>query len=311
MAKFKIVWAVDPTQKMSDYENIITELKTWAMRLDAEVQPVSVFSESIFVFPADILPPWNDDFEDYTQRSLSTQFEKAPTDSFLTPQALFVTHLSRRGMARELGAYAEKKGADLIFTATRNANSWNPFRLGGFAETLLATSKVPVLLMSLKTLANANASIESVLFPTDFEAESLNALQLLEPVLKAFKSKLVLFNQIEAYDMTSPYIGWGLPMPAQASIEDGIEKTRTKESSIWIENLKAKGIEATAMVQRQRQSLSEEILKMARQKKVGLIAMASHSEPLTQVLLGSVARDVLAKAKCPVLIFHRPKQVLS
>lgn len=55
--------------------------------------------------------------------------------------------------------------------------------------------------------------------------------------------------------------------------------------------------------------LDVEIIEMAKNKKVGLIALASQRGSLGQIILGSVAQDVLLQAKCPIIIFYRPPGV--
>lgn len=303
----KILWSVDPTQNPSEAKNIIKELKIWAEHLNCDIQPVSIFSKSTLNFPVEVAIPWKDKLREVAQRSVTRYIEKTRAKGFLPPDLVFVSTLSNRKMASEMAKYAEKKNALLIFANTRAKKTWNPFRLGGFAETLVATSRVPVLLLNPSALPSAK--IPSILFPTDFSLASKNALVTIEPWAKAFNSKIFLYDQIEVpniYPSEFSVAEQAQMLNLESMMED-IEKSRLKKGAEWTRLLLNQGIKSSLLIQRQRKYLADDILGVAKKNKASLIALASQSGPVTQALLGSVARDVLLQAKCPVLIFYRPK----
>ncbi len=305
--KNKIIWSVDPTQNPAEAKNIIKELKIWAKHLKCEVQPVSIFSKSTLNFPIEMAFPWKDKLQEVAQRSITRYLKKTQAKGFLPPELVFVPALSNRKMASEMAKYAEKRNAQLIFANTRAKKTWNPFRLGGFAETLVATSRVPVLLLNPSSVPSSK--IPSILFPTDFSQDSKNALVKLEPWAKAFNSKIFLYDQVETpniYPSDFSGIGQAQTRNMESMIKD-VEKSRLKKGAEWSALLEEQNIKSSLLVQRQRKHLAADILEAAKKNKASLIAIASRSGPVTQALLGSVARDILLQAKCPVLIFYRPK----
>ena len=307
--KNKIIWSVDPTRNPAEAKTIIKELKIWAQHLNCDILPVSVFSKSTINLPIDMAFPWKDKLQEVAQGSFNEYLRKTEAKGFLPPELVFVSTLSNRTMASELAKYAENKNAQLIVANTRAKKTWNPFRLGSFAETLVATSRVPVLL--LNPTAISSTKIPSILFPTDFSLTSKNALVRLEPWAKAFNSKIVIYDQVETPNIY-PSMFNGLAQTQALNMESmlqDVEQSRIKIGAGWTKLLQKQNIKSSVIVQRQRKHLAADILEAAKKNKVSLIAIASRSGPVAQALLGSVARDILLQAECPVLIFYRPKAV--
>lgn len=302
----KIIWAVDATQNPNEAKGIISELKIWAKRLNCVVQPVAIFSQSTLNYPVDITTLWKKGVEAFANESVNKYLKKTGARGFQPPQIVFSKTSSNREMSLELSKHAEKISASIIFANTRAKKSWNPIRLGGFAETLVATSRVPVLLMNPS--ASPSPQIHSVLFPTNFSRESKVALSLLQPWAKSFKSSILIYNQVERPSFYAPAYPGVVPSIDWVSLIQSKEEDRTKLANRLTHKLKKDGVEGKAIVQRERKSVSSDILKVADKHHVGLIAMVNHRGPIYQSLLGGNTRDILLQAKCPVLIFHRPKQ---
>ena len=306
--KNKIVWAFDPTQDPVGAKNIIKELETWSRHLQCEVQPVTIFSNDVFNYPVEVTMPWNDGFQENAQKIGERYLRKAGS-KFLAPLTLFASALSSRGLAMQLARHVEKKGALMIFANTRAKRIIGSFRLGGFAETLAASSRTPVLLLNRN--AAASQKIPSILFPTDFKRESKHNLHSLQPILKAFHARLFLFNQIE----TPNIFPWDFDITRQTATQGMIrkmrqtEELRLKKMNEWTEELQQAEIECIPLLKKQKKYLATEILDAARKNKVNLIALSTYHGPLAQAIMGSTARDVLLEAECPVLIFHQDAEV--
>lgn len=298
-----IIWALDPLQDPNEAKNLIKELRTWSSHLGCDVQPVAVFGSLTKAFPFS----WENNTERLAQEIVGRYLKKAQCKDFLSPNMVFAATLSNRKMASELSKYAESKKAIMIFANTRAKKTWNPFRMGGFAETLIATSRVPVLL--LNPTAQPSSKISSILFPTEFSRESKTALINLAPWAKAFNSKILIYNQVENFPFYPMDFSGTLPPVDTATITKDVEKSRTKKAHAWIQLLEERDLNCSALVSRQKKYLSADILDIANKNQINLIALASNSGPVSQTLLGGVAQDVLLQAKCPVLIFHKPKAV--
>ena len=305
--KNKLIWAVDPSQDPEEAKKIIKEIKAWAKRLRCEVLPVSVISTSRFNYPMEMAFQYKESFESLARRYVDGYLKKCNAKGFLNSELIFVKTFSSRQMAYDLAKFAEKTNGLMIFANTRAKKTWNPFRLGGFAETLAASSRVPVLL--LNSSATPTNQIPAVLFPTDFGKESKAALMQLVPWVKAFRSKVLLYNQVETANMIVADFN-GAPGILEVDTEKmmkSAEKLRLKKAQEWTAELKEHNISCFSTVRREKKLLATEIIELAKKNKIDLIAMASHAGPVEQAILGSIARDVLLQAKCPVLIFHRPK----
>lgn len=300
----KIIWAFDPTQKPSDVKNLVTELKLWAKQLNCDIQPVSILSNRALNLPVELAFSLTERNEKTGRKAVDRYLKKVGLKT-LAPEILFISSTSRRKMAAELVRYAERHNAVLIFANARAKNIWNPIRLGGFTETLIAISRTPVLLLNPDS--KPSTKIPSILFPTDFGRESKDALWSLAPLAKAFGAKVLLYNQLEA---PAGYMSeFGVDLASQTaslkSMMKNVKKTRQKKAIPLLNVLAEQNVGAQLLIEDQRRSLSLDILDTAKSKKVRLISLTSSSGPIAQTMVGSIARDILLQAKCPVLIFHR------
>lgn len=302
--KNKIVWAIDPMQNPSDAKNLIKELRYWAAHLNCDIQPVSVFSDRVLKLPVELAYPWREKFNELTQKLLDQYIKKTKIADVLPAEKILINSNSTRKMASELAKYAEKNNCLMIFANTRAKKAWNFFRIGGFTEALVTVSKTPVLLLNPE--AKPSYKIPQILFPTDFGQSSERALKNLIPWVKKFNSKVILYNQIEtppAY-ATAAYDYLPLQTVSLKAMLTDVALLRREKAEKWKDTLKKQNIEADSIIQREKKSLSSDILDAAKKKSVNLIALASESGAISQMVLGSVAKDVLLHAKCPVLIFH-------
>lgn len=307
LKKRKIIWAFDPTHNPKDAKNIIAELTIWSEKLDCDVQPVCVFSRSLFNFP-DVTLPWDKKYEDLAEKSVSNYLKVAKAKDFLQPELIFVNTFSHRSMAAELAQYADKHKATMIFANTHARKTNALVRIGGFTESLVATSRVPVLLLTPK--AKASRQISPVLFPTDFSRESQNALLRLQLWVKEFNAKLILYNQIEQpTTFALGPIGLSLVEHDWKKMLPDLKKARSQKATKLNNKLQEEGISSSFVMRIQNKSLDVEILEMAKKSKAGLIAMATQRGPIGQIILGSIARDVLLQANCPVIVFNHPRQM--
>ncbi len=306
-SKKKIIWAMDTMQTPEDVWSIVEELKIWSEQLKCLVQPVSVFSKYVLNFPMEFAYPWTQNFEKMAKASVENYMNKINANNFLKPELLFAPTISNRKMATEITKYAEKHKAQLIFASTCSSRINKQRRVGTFAETLVATSKIPVLL--LNPAVRASSEISSILFPTDFSKESKNAVSRIESFAKAFKANVILYNQVETTNIYPlEFIStWQTQAINMESILKDVEKVRTRKGSEWSHSLERSGVKSCFLIQRQKKNLGTDILEAANKNKVSIIALSSHSGALVQAIFGGVARDILLQAECPVLVFHRPK----
>jgi nucleotide-binding universal stress UspA family protein len=305
MNKRKLIWAVDPSQSPAEATKMVSLMRAWSNFLECKIQPVTIFPKLTLTFPIELDLPWEGRFEELAVQSVENFLKKysgADMD-FLKP--IFIPSVSTRNQATALAQFAEKNEALAIFASTRARKSWNPFRLGSFTETLVAISRVPVF--ALNPQAKVSLQFSSVLFPTDFSHESKMALQSFLPWAKKQKAKVIFYNQVEAPHIFPSEATGAWPAFDMEKLMESAEANRKKKARDWVKWINSEGVKGSFIIQSERETLAEDIIRISKLEKVDLIAMATTSGPIAQSLLGSVARDVLLQAKIPVVIFHRPK----
>jgi nucleotide-binding universal stress UspA family protein len=136
--------------------------------------------------------------------------------------------------------------------------------------------------------------IKTILLPTDFSEPSQAALRLASSFAREQGARLVILHVTVVPD--AAYEGYGAPgLPLLrdeylAKEQQGLEKVQPVDPQIKFERRVEEGDPAT------------EILRVASEIGAGLIVMGTHGRGgLQHVLMGSVAEQVVRKAKCPVL----------
>ncbi len=298
--KGKIIWAVNPTKNPTEAKALVKEMKIWANKLNCDIQPVAVFSKLNIGFPSQLNVSWGETFEELAHATFKNYLKKLSPSDFLTPEMIFTNSLSNRKMASELAEYAKKNHATLIFANTRVKKTLNPIRLGGFAESLISISYIPVILMN--PAVESRAQKKAVLFPTDLSVEDHQVLNKITPWISALQSKLVLYNQLELLYMYAN--DFGSQVPIDQITKEAINSRKESLQKLQ-KSLDASHIKSEAIVAKGHKYLGAQIIEVAKKNKVELILVINHSGPMYQAILGSVARDILVQAKCPVLVIHQ------
>jgi nucleotide-binding universal stress UspA family protein len=75
-----------------------------------------------------------------------------------------------------------------------------------------------------------------------------------------------------------------------------------RKAAHWAELAREHGVRADYVVDERGFSVADQILRLVRNRHFGLIAMDSQSGPVSSALLGSITRQVVRHAACPVLV---------
>ena len=143
-----------------------------------------------------------------------------------------------------------------------------------------------------------------ILVPTDFSEYSDRALRQALDIAKQYKAKVFLLHVIhgEGYLATADYaistdVMQQINNAALAQAQDSLDKQIYSFPQ-------AKETEEVEVVTKVRQGVPyEEILKEAKEQQIDLIVIASLGRSgIAKYLIGSVTRNVLKGAKCPVLL---------
>ena len=130
-----------------------------------------------------------------------------------------------------------------------------------------------------------------ILYPTDFSTTGQTALEMATSLARDRGATLVIMHVEEppmAYGGGELY--YGIEEPDREELKRMLAEVRPSDPSVPCEHRLMIGSPATA------------IIEMAEREDVELIVMATHGRTgLLRVLMGSVAEEVVRKAKCPVL----------
>lgn len=145
--------------------------------------------------------------------------------------------------------------------------------------------------------------IRKILFPTDFSTYSLGTLSFAIEFAKRFKASLVIHHVVEDLPLTQhPTVS---VYSVDEILKDAEKRARAKLRQVFEPKIR-KRVPTTFVVTRGAPFL--EILRVARQRKAGLILLATHGRTgLSHILMGSTAEKVVRKSTCPVLTVRPSK----
>ncbi len=140
-----------------------------------------------------------------------------------------------------------------------------------------------------------------ILVPTDFSESSDKALRQGIDITRQYGAELHLLHVIPV-ELSYAFSDYAIPVQAiQAFEEQQAEGAFQSLKKQLTANLKYDDVDASLNIARG--IVYEEILNYAKEKGIDLIVIASLGKSrLAKYFVGSVARNVLKKAACPVLL---------
>lgn len=295
----KFIWAFDPQQDPKDAMNTIKEIKFWAHRFKAAVQPVCVLTESLLDLPD--LKVNTKEYRTLTDKMVQRYLSQSAVKGFLPAKTLRIDSTSRRKKAVALAEYATENKCDLIFLNSHEKSA-NPFQLGGFAQALIEQTKTSLVVLNPQS--SPSQDISKIFFPTDFERPSKDALETLVPWAHKLKASLTLFSRVE---VTTFYLSGLSTVPPYADslgLIEELARIKKTQAHKWKERLTKKGIPTTTIIAKERNSLPRDIVATAKKTNADIIALVNQRQPKSERFLGSTARAVLMRSHCPVLIMR-------
>ena len=212
---------------------------------------------------------------------------------------------SLRQAVKSLVSRAKTEQANLIVVGTHARRGFSRFFLGSFTETLLLQSKIPVLVVNPSSKPRP---MDRILFPTDFSTPSKAAFRKVVALSRALGGRITLLHviphPIEPVFQSGVYLlggGW-------VSVPEFMQKTEENQRKIaqtWVQEAARTGVDVDIVFESGLKGVYSAILSQAEALKAGLIAMAAESGPVASTLMGSVTRQVVRDASCPVWIMRR------
>lgn len=239
-------------------------------------------------------PPGSEDWSPAKRRSIdslktSALLELARLARLAQEKKVAVDHRLAVGIpADAILAEAKEADARLIVVGTHGRTGLDRLRLGSVAETVLTEAPCPVL----TGYAAGGASLSRLLVAVDFSPFSRAAFRFAVVLAKRLPAKIVMAHVAEPSDLSRLK-----SVQADASSRRGIEQRFERLISIC----RADQVIGGTIVLRG--DPVDAMLDHAKRMNAGAIVMGtSGRRGVNLLLLGSVARSVVRKAACPVLV---------
>lgn len=211
----------------------------------------------------------------------------------------------QKDLADELLDQASAKKADLLILTSRGHSRLATFFLGSFAEEILLHAKLPLVFMNKKSSPDAYAHPTRALFASDFSVHSKKVYHQFLKQFGANVEELILYHAISLPVVALSASAFSC-VPASLSDNDIEEQVNQAQSlcESWMNEARTNHLRVhfQSRVDQAVNALGKAILQVAHTENVGIVAMASHSGPLTEMFLGSVTRDVFEVATYPVWV---------
>jgi nucleotide-binding universal stress UspA family protein len=274
-----------------------------------------VYGAHVSVVPASVLRagsynPHNQQFleqwpqlVDAARQSLERLVDGIEIRGLERPRLLSQESASVSDAVRAIVHFAIAEGAEAIAVCSHGRSGLSRWILGSFAETLVLQSPLPVLVVGPKEASDRK--METFLFPTDFSAPSQAVFRRLLDVAVDAGARVRLFHKIE---YLYPALGYPFVVPPVSadSIEALTNEVRDRAAS-WLKLAEAAGVRAEAVVESGSESTLDCLLRAAAAPGT-VIAMAAQSGPVSSALVGSLTRQTLRAAPCPVLVLRAEQE---
>lgn len=290
----RVVWAVDPFHKKpkAQLRTLKAIRRLYGDRVVA-IQPVSILPPArLDVRTARILD--RRATEALARKNLDALFTGRTVRGLEAPRFEWSSSDMVTESTSLLLAAAEEEKAHVIAVSSHARDKAPRLFLGSFAESLVLQSPIPVLVVNPQN--GPGIGIKLILFPTDFSEASRHVFQQIVRVAAPLGARLQLFHQVPVWSTESP-------RKAKARL--------ARLAAPWIEAAGLQGVEVGVTIETRPGYALDAILEKARRHaSTSAIAMASQSGRFTVALAGSLTRQVMRAAPCPVLIVHPKSETL-
>lgn len=302
----KLIWAYDPMEGTNETHAAVARALAYINEnTEASIQPVYVLSPADLNLQMDLTQPHLKQFLPSAEEIIQNSLRGIQLEYLIEPEIIVQKTPLLRQAVNSLLSYAKTKHADLIVAGTHARKGLERLLLGSFTETLILHSKIPVLVV--------NPSIEphpvrQILFPTDLASGSQAHFKKVCSLARNLGAEVTLLHvishPIEPVFQTGIYLiggGW-------VAVPDFMKATEARQRKIaerWKADAASAGVVVSVAFDPGHEGVRQTILNRAAQMNAGLIAMAAQSGPVATAILGSVARQVVREARCPVWVMRR------
>lgn len=302
--KKKIVWAINPYEPSAPMDQRTeTFFKSLSQYISYEIQPVYVMTSGFAQMRSYIKDINYEDLIYKTKSDCEKYLAQFSSLSVNVPHIIENKLALRSSEARSFEQYLDKAKPDFVCIASHGKKSPADYLLGSFAEAYLTRAKYVTFVVGpnfneAKDLSKAFVPVEVNEDDDEFLSEFLASSGL------GFIRESILFHKMSLADYQETI--WA---PAFHQFDD--KKRQSVE-----EQAKQSVVEFLTPFQK-RQSfmkininiyeehgiISDIVVDEANKSSCGLIVMKSNCGPMQSVLLGSITKEIINKAKQPVVVY--------
>ena len=291
------VMAVDPfnDSAIAPLWNLVQPL---AEKSGAQVQAAYVLAPSSFNWTGEFSGPW---MKKYIPIAIDKLNSALPKD--IKKKVIPSSDSGQRSAVKSLIAHATKMNADCIVISTHGRKGIERVALGSFAETLILTSKIPV--MVLNPSAKVPSRVRKILVPTDLSKRSERFVTAIADYAKELNAEVVLYHKQP--DPLDPIIqqgvyslggGW---VSVQSYIDEELEQ-KNKQIERLEREIRKRDVPVSHVLDSSPGGLIESIERAAEDSGADMISVLTQSGSWSAALLGSVARGLVRSSPVPVLV---------
>ena len=314
-----IVWAVDAFEPPGDLMNsAVRMIQIVSRKLDASVLPVYVLTPSQINLSTEFSEisesPSTEYYRPAAEHTLAEALRDLAIPRMLPPKVITVDSTSTHRAVDGLSRFSDQLDAEVIVLSSHGRSGLGRLLLGSFAETLMLYSKRPVLVVHPSAKIATDQQFTKLLVATDLTEASysfwLDSLSL----ARGLNLEVMLFHcvpyPVEPVIQSGVYLLGGGWMPIHAYMSEEVQR-RQRRLDQWVEQAKKTGVQASGSIYAEGGGIAEAILRVSNEQNISMIAMAVQSGPITSAIIGSVTREVVRKAVCPVWVLRHPQRKSS
>ncbi len=212
--------------------------------------------------------------------------------------------------AEEIIEYAEKNDVGVIIMASHGRSGIKGWVMGSVASKVLHTTKVPVMLIRATKFSKKEPRqwlLERVILPLDGSKAGEAAVPYVKKLIEGLGSEVILFGVVAAGQHVRTLGGLDYILYPEQEVE--VIKTEAREYLDKLSQRLAVKKGKVSVSLKIGDDIAEEIIKFARRKRVGLIAISAHGHSgIEKWVFGSVANKIVQLSKIPVLVVRVPKE---
>jgi nucleotide-binding universal stress UspA family protein len=292
-----IIWSVNTFEESKEFQaGAMALIGALTRSTSAAVEPVHILSSPYATgAPSD----FQEAFKGLAEKRMFDFSQVSDIPSMSAGQVLLNQSYSTSSAVQTLIDHAEKRNADAILVATHARVGVPRFFLGSFAETLLLKSPIPVI--TVNPMTKVRERISKILLPTTFQSAFSAGFKQVAQLAKILDARVTLFYK-------EPYIPSAFISPPVYEYQKQEKSARALQAKEWQDWAARFHIPVDIHLDQIPGNITEAIDTYAKDKDFDLIAMVSQPDPVLVPLMGSIARQVVRSAPCPVLVIRAEQE---